>query len=654
MYTISSITNNTKCAVVTFFVTDELLNTLKTCESWSPGVYKDNYRLKSNFLHQPSLFVIDIDDGISIIQASQTLKERGLSFIIGTTRNHQKLKNDKICDRFRVLLTLNRPIVSEDEYNATFDWCRSNLFPTMDPTCREVGRQYFPCRDIVANEFGSAINVQAGDNKKEDKKQSKPIITGPKSLSKKSMEYLLHGIAAGSRDQIVFRIASDAKKNGYDEDEILELLLKAPIEYSSDFTENHVEEKVRSVYTRDTNFHEQQNVQHTQFLSNCFLAVDSSGERPDVAINRDTLVMKQYSPAVIKMLIGAQAHKELERRVVDYRFRPDKKLMFVEDADGPLLNTYVPPGWLKNHFYFGKELKVNTEIPQIVEQFLMHLVQEDKESYEYVLDWMAQMVQGRNLTILTLIGNEGIGKGTLGDLLRDIVGQQNWVKVRADAFKGRFNSQMENKLLVHIDEAHLSTTDEYNRLKDVVNPWIEVEQKGKDARMSRNYASYILASNDSTAINPSPDDRRFSIVNLTDKKIIETPVREVITSLYKPENIEALSLYLMQRKINHDMMRPFKSSKKSNEIVYANMPDWEKFLLQDYLEDHVGQKRSLSEVKEDIALECNMRNPPGRSKLEKFCLKYKEYACLVQQNRVRYMKIIACPKRTDVVHYEQL
>lgn len=114
--------------------------------AWSAATFKRNSRRAKNFI-QTSLMVLDVDGGCSISQAQ--IDFGGYNHIIGTSRNHQRNKNDITTDRFRVILFLDKPIVNSQVYKATW----STLFKKysfIDRACSDVCRQWYPCTNIVS------------------------------------------------------------------------------------------------------------------------------------------------------------------------------------------------------------------------------------------------------------------------------------------------------------------------------------------------------------------------------------------------------------------------------------------------------------------------------------------------------------------------
>ena len=113
---------------------------------WSPILYKNHRRLKSNFIHA-RILGIDVDDGLPITDAIAMIKEQQMAAIVGPTRSHQIEKDGKpACDRYRVVLLMSAPCIERElfEYNVRA-W--SKMFRGDPATC-DAGRLFRPCSSI--------------------------------------------------------------------------------------------------------------------------------------------------------------------------------------------------------------------------------------------------------------------------------------------------------------------------------------------------------------------------------------------------------------------------------------------------------------------------------------------------------------------------
>ena len=253
-------------------------------------------------------------------------------------------------------------------------------------------------------------------------------------------------------------------------------------------------------------------------------------------------------------------------------------------------NTYKPAKWNAKYYHSKgrKVLEKIDKIPEMYERFLKHLFNNHDESYEYVLDWVANGLKSRNYCILATIGTQGVGKGVLGEIMRLLFGDSNFHKGEDRMFKGNFNSQIMEKRLVYCDELKINNVNEENKIKTIVNDFIEIEKKGIDVEEIRNYANFYISSNNMDAIKLSGDDRRFSIVNLTDEKLLNILGTDEIEALLLEENIEQLAAYLSYREIDRNkILRVFKSD-RTQEVKDSTLNIWQEWFLDEYCPLHEG------------------------------------------------------------------
>jgi hypothetical protein len=308
-------------------------------------------------------------------------------------------------------------------------------------------------------------------------------------------------------------------------------------------------------------------------------------------------------------------------------------------------NTYQPPTWYEDVFYSqdGLEVSRRVEIPQIYKVFFIHLVKDHNESYTYVLLWLANAIRHRNYCVLTAIGNQGIGKGVLGEIMRLLVGEKNFHTSDTRLITKDFNKQFKNKRIVFCDEIQILKTEHVNKFKALINDMIEIEGKGENAVESKNYASIYVASNNFDSIRLTDDDRRFSIIELTDEKLIHKMSTEQIGSLIEPDNIKQLAEYLWHLSIDKDAMKtPFKSA-RTEAVRLAGLKDWEEWLFDDYAIENQGKTIELKNVSEAVESEFGAKFKPSRRALKKlqevyprkFTLSYK---VLDNNKRAWYVK----------------
>ena len=305
------------------------------------------------------------------------------------------------------------------------------------------------------------------------------------------------------------------------------------------------------------------------------------------------------------------------------------KLLRLSDREMPVYNTYLAPEWKNDWFFNGSKVPFVKSLPKIYKDYFEHLTGGDRKSFNYLVDWLANSLKDRNRTILTAIGGEGIGKGILSEIMQDLHGEENFVKVRDSVFKSKFNSQFEGRTLVYVDEVDLKSKEAIDRIKDVVNPFIEIEAKGVDARNIENHASFYLTSNRADAVRIPQGDRRYSVIQLTEKKLKDTSIYKkygsidsyVNEGLRTKRNINLLAGYLFNKKINQSMVTPFKS-KLYFEIQSNGLNNWEHYLVYEWSKSNRKSQVSIIDIQSHLCTKFKMPKPPTSRSI---CSVIKEY-----------------------------
>lgn len=110
---------------------------------YSAGTFLNGHITDKNYLSEQNLIIIDVDDGISIDDTKSLFS--GIKYLIATTKSHQKLKNDEVHDRFRLVLpTMSKFHLKPEVYAETY----MNLLNALgmseaDSKCKNSSRWYF-------------------------------------------------------------------------------------------------------------------------------------------------------------------------------------------------------------------------------------------------------------------------------------------------------------------------------------------------------------------------------------------------------------------------------------------------------------------------------------------------------------------------------
>ncbi|MBU1668509.1 hypothetical protein KKC13_08800 [bacterium] len=96
---------------------EDFAEVIKSNINYSAFIFDNEHRKEINSkLELCNMIILDFDDGMSLDEAKYIFKQ--YTNIIATTKSHQKEKNGIVCDRFRVVFPLIKPLVNVtiDEY----------------------------------------------------------------------------------------------------------------------------------------------------------------------------------------------------------------------------------------------------------------------------------------------------------------------------------------------------------------------------------------------------------------------------------------------------------------------------------------------------------------------------------------------------------
>lgn len=292
-------------------------------------------------------------------------------------------------------------------------------------------------------------------------------------------------------------------------------------------------------------------------------------------------------------------------------YNPRVNQAFIEEKGQVFYNLYTPPDWLYDHYYNGTTVPV-AALPEIYLIFLQHLTNNDERSIDYILKWIANSLTNKNNCALTTIGKKGIGKGILGDIISRLHGSENSTVTRGTQLGSRFNGVIDRKTFVYIDEVYIKTLEEENNFKMLTNHEVEIEKKGQDSKKIKNYANLYLSSNQMDSIRITGDERRFSTINLTDRKMqlneaYATELIEKINALMDPSNIAQLAYYLVNLKVEPSSMTEAFESAQTVKIRQASLRDWESYFIYEYIVDKAGKEILMKDVISDVEHETNTK-----------------------------------------------
>lgn len=199
---------------------------------WSPIVWAHGNRKSVNYLFS-DFAVLDFDDGRwSVDDAIEFCKDEDVAGIIGTTKSHQKPKNNlPACDRFRLIMPWSHRLVHLDTYRQNMKRIASH-FPC-DQQCTDGARMYQPCTEIVFIKQGEGLDWHPYEEPKKHIRYEPTVYEQTGILPRWLEAMLVESPAPGTRNKHAFRLAAKLAEHGFSEQQVVERVLAAPIDLST-------------------------------------------------------------------------------------------------------------------------------------------------------------------------------------------------------------------------------------------------------------------------------------------------------------------------------------------------------------------------------------------------------------------------------------
>jgi hypothetical protein len=192
---------------------------------WSPIIWRSGHRRQVNFL-RADWCVLDFDDGeMSLNEAVKAFCD--CIHIIGTTKSHQRGKGGLICDRFRVALKWDAPLLDLHLYR----WNMHKLIDRypVDKSCMDGARYFFPCREIIsAADEGYTQEIDEDVPSRFESPVDYGAYRDARIMPPWTRANLERVIPTGERNITCYQISKDLLALGLPADKVLSLIIQSP------------------------------------------------------------------------------------------------------------------------------------------------------------------------------------------------------------------------------------------------------------------------------------------------------------------------------------------------------------------------------------------------------------------------------------------
>jgi Family of unknown function (DUF5906)/Bifunctional DNA primase/polymerase, N-terminal len=180
--------------------------------------------------------------------------------------------------------------------------------------------------------------------------------------------------------------------------------------------------------------------------------------------------------------------------------------------------------------------------------------------FAYMMNWMALLVQQpaeQGQVAIILRGMKGVGKGILGNVLRQLFGQHGMYVSKSKHLVGAFNSHLRDCVLLFADEAFFAgDRAAEGTLKSLITEdTLTIEPKGQNVILCKNHLHIVMASNEDWVVPASLDERRYFVLDVGDERRQDLAYFAAILEQMKGGGYAAMLHELLSRDISQFQVR---------------------------------------------------------------------------------------------------
>lgn len=213
------------------------------------------------------------------------------------------------------------------------------------------------------------------------------------------------------------------------------------------------------------------------------------------------------------------------------------------DAPQDVFNLWEP---FRCEAYTDEYNKNPTGLQQIL-KLIDCLANHEECVYDFILDWLAQMIQYpvTKSVVPVLIGDMGIGKNTLIDIIKSMLGASKvWDSTNPmrDIW-GQFNDRMRDTFLINLNEVGFKDfAPALGMVKAMITDnTFTLHEKGKGAQELPSFHRFIVCTNSEMPLPTSENERRFVIIRCSDELMYEYKFFEDLRAIMS--NIDTLRTF---------------------------------------------------------------------------------------------------------------
>jgi|GEM_PF-1102801 len=251
------------------------------------------------------------------------------------------------------------------------------------------------------------------------------------------------------------------------------------------------------------------------------------------------------------------------------------------------------------------------------------------EHYQYLLSWMARAIQQPDKpgeVAIVMRGKKGVGKSFPAKHFGKLFGRHSMTVSNKKHLTGNFNAHLEDKVFFLADEAFFEGDKESEGvLKNLITgDTAAIERKGHDVQEQPNYLHIMMASNEKYVVPATPDERRFLVLDVSDKQMQNEDYFERIAEDLNAGGYENLLWFLQNRDISNFKVRKVPQTDglldqqlrglnpvqktvyeilKKREVPFGKLVGGDLWLPTTALQKYIAHERKVKDVSADEVTE---------------------------------------------------
>lgn len=308
--------------------------------------------------------------------------------------------------------------------------------------------------------------------------------------------------------------------------------------------------------------------------------IDPVFNRPDITFSSINDFKNRYSNMVLEYTDNEGNSREVPLTALWLKTKKRRQYEGIVFAPGKCIPNYY-------NLYKGFAVEAVKGDWFLFRKFMFEIIAGGSEEiFKYLLRWMARLVQdpgGDRIGVsIVMRGKMGVGKGVFTTQFGEIFGSHFLHISNPTHLVGKFNNHFKSAILVFVDEGNWAGDKAAEGVLKamITEKHLMIEPKGKDSFPIENHIHLIFASNNAWVVPAGLEERRFLVLDVSDKHMQDHDYFGAIIELMNNGGREALLYDLLEMEVKDEDLRKIPRTSALLDQIVHTMPAVHKFWLE--------------------------------------------------------------------------